>query len=238
MEGLIITLIITCVHIEAQSYHEFGVIVTCADNINIEDFLVTLDDELVAHVDMEKKKDVYTVPDFIGPVQYPSLYQDALRTLAICKEEGEVLKGVYVNSSEQIEPPWSSVYTKQDAVLNVENTLICHVTAFFPPPVTITWTKNNLNVTDGTTLSRYYPNKDGTINVFSRLSFIPVEGDIYSCTVEHKALEEPQTRIWEVEIKESSYGPSVFCGVGLGFGLIGLAVRIFFIVKGSNCNSY
>ncbi|XP_065103389.1 H-2 class II histocompatibility antigen, E-D alpha chain-like isoform X2 [Paramisgurnus dabryanus] len=191
MEGLIITLIITCVHIEAQRYHEYGVIVTCEDNINLEDFLVTLDDELVAHVDMEKKQDVYTVPDFIGPVQYPSLYQDALRTLAICKKEGDVLKEVYINSSEQI---------------------------------------------DSTTLSRYYPNKDGTMNVFSRLSFIPVEGDIYSCTVEHKALEQPQTRIWEVEIKESSNGPSVFCGVGLGFGLIGVAVGIFFIVKGNNCN--
>nr|XP_055024187.1 H-2 class II histocompatibility antigen, A-B alpha chain-like isoform X2 [Misgurnus anguillicaudatus] len=193
MEGLIITLIITCVHIEAQSYHEYGVIKTCGDNINLDDFLVTLDDELVAHVDMEKKENVYTVPDFIGPIQYPSLYQDALRALVICKEAVEVLKGAYVNSSEQI---------------------------------------------DGTTLSRYYPNKDGTMNVFSKLSFIPVEGDIYSCTVEHKALEQPQTRIWEVEIKESSYGPSVFCGVGLSLGLIGSAVGIFFIVKGSNCNSY
>ncbi len=94
------------------------------------------------------------------------------------------------------EPPWSSIYPKSDPQLNVKNTLICHVTGFFPPPVRVSWTKNNVNVTDESTLSRYYPNKDGTLNVFSRLSFIPEKEDIYSCSVEHKALQQPQTRVW------------------------------------------
>ncbi|XP_058640787.1 H-2 class II histocompatibility antigen, A-K alpha chain-like [Onychostoma macrolepis] len=131
------------------------------------------------------------------------------------------------------EPPWSSIYPKSDPQLNVKNTLICHVIGFFPPPVRVSWTKNNVNVTDESTLSRYYPNKDGTLNVFSRLSFIPEEGDIYSCSVEHKALQQPQTRVWDVEITESSIGPSVFCGVGLALGLLGLTTGDFFIAKGN-----
>lgn len=239
MDGLLITtLIVACVHhIEAQiGYHEYGVVEACGDRLDLDDYLVTYDDELLAHVDYEQKKDVLTIPDFITPIQYPSLYWDALRALSICNEVGEVLKGVYANSSEALEPPWSSIYSKRDAEMNVKNTLICHVTGFFPPPVTISWSKNNLNVTGSSTLSRYYPNKDGSMNIFSRLSFIPVEGDVYSCTVEHKALQQPQTRIWEVEIKKSSNGPLVFCGVGLAFGLLGLAAGVFFIVKGSNCN--
>ncbi|CAM4715448.1 unnamed protein product [Leuciscus chuanchicus] len=109
--------------------------------------------------------------------------------------------------------------------------MICLVSGFFPPPVKVSWTKNNVNVTDGSTVSRYYPNNDGTLNVFSRLSFIPEEGDIYSCSVEHKALQQPQTRTWDVEIKKPSIGPSVFCGVGLALGLLGLVTGAVFIAK-------
>nr|XP_055024255.1 H-2 class II histocompatibility antigen, A-U alpha chain-like [Misgurnus anguillicaudatus] len=240
MEGFFITtLIVTCVvYTEAQSYYEYGLIETCGDGADQNEFLITFNADLVGHVDFKEKKEVLTLPDFAGPVQVPWLYLDAEKASTQCQNIVKVLNGLYANSSEQLDPPWSSIYSKSDAELNVENTLICHVTGFFPPPVTITWTKNNLNVTNSTTLSQYHPNQDGTMNVFSKLSFIPVEGDVYSCTVEHKALEQPQTRIWDVEIKESSNGPLVFCGVGLGFGLIGLAVGIFFIIKGSNCNSY
>lgn len=56
----------------------------------------------MAHVDYEQKKDVLTVPDFITPIQYPSLYSDALKALSTCKEVSEVLKGVYANSSEAL----------------------------------------------------------------------------------------------------------------------------------------
>ncbi|KAI7797914.1 putative H-2 class II histocompatibility antigen [Triplophysa rosa] len=235
MEGLsIITLIIACVlNIEAQSYHEYGQIEACGDRRDQDDFLIIYNNELAAYVDYREKKDVLTIPDFIGPVQHYLMYWEAVKALSACREAGEKFKEVYPNLPEHLEPPWTSIFVKDDAELNIKNTLICHVTGFFPPPVTISWTKNNLNVTDSATLSRYNPNKDGSMNVFSRLSFTPLEGDVYSCTVEHKALQQPQTRIWEIEINESSNGPLVFCGVGLGFGLLGLAAGGFFIVKGS-----
>uniref|UniRef100_A0A8C1L186 Ig-like domain-containing protein n=1 Tax=Cyprinus carpio TaxID=7962 RepID=A0A8C1L186_CYPCA len=178
---------LTCENID---YHEFWLIEAYGDSDQE-------DDEHVAHVDFKEQKEIITLPDFAGQIELPSLYEDAK-------------KGV------SIYPPWSSIYPKSDPQLNVKNTLICHVTRFFPPPVRVLWTKNNVN---------------GTLNLFSQLSFIPEEGDIYSCSVEHKALQQPQTRVWDVEITEPSTGPSVFCGVGLALGLLGLATGAVFIAK-------
>uniref|UniRef100_A0A671RJ02 Si:ch73-211l2.3 n=1 Tax=Sinocyclocheilus anshuiensis TaxID=1608454 RepID=A0A671RJ02_9TELE len=211
-------------------YHEYGQIEACGDS-DQEDFIVQFDDEQVAHIDFKEQKEIITLPDFAGQIEFPSLYEDAKKATSICRTIFDMLKEVWFLSFP--EPPWCSVYPKSDSQLNVKNTLICHVTGFFPPPVRVSWTKNNVNVTDESTLSRYYPNKDGTLNVFSRLSFIPEEGDIYSCSVEHKALQQPQTRTWDVEIMEPSNGPSVFCGVGLALGLLGLATGVFFIAKGN-----
>ncbi|KAF4109797.1 hypothetical protein G5714_009049 [Onychostoma macrolepis] len=227
------TLVGVCVlYINAQSYHEYGLIEACGDPDEV-DFIVQFDDEQVAHIDVKEQKEIITLPDFAGQIEIPSLYEDAKKAASVCRTFFDMIKEVYINSSEPIEPPWSSIYPKSDPQLNVKNTLICHVTGFFPPPVRVSWTKNNVNVTDESSLSSYYPNKDGTLNVFSRLSFIPEEGDIYSCSVEHKALQQPQTRVWDVEITEPSIGPSVFCGVGLTLGLLGLATGVFFIAKGN-----
>uniref|UniRef100_A0A3P9DQQ9 Ig-like domain-containing protein n=1 Tax=Maylandia zebra TaxID=106582 RepID=A0A3P9DQQ9_9CICH len=72
--------------------------------------------------------------------------------------------------------------------LGVQNTLICHVTGFYPAPVNITWNKNEQKVTEGTSTSVPFPNKDGSFKQTSRLEFIPKQGDVYSCTVEHSVL--------------------------------------------------
>ncbi|XP_067269569.1 H-2 class II histocompatibility antigen, A-U alpha chain-like [Pseudorasbora parva] len=237
MEGFlrIIVIAVFVLYINAQSYHEFGLIEACGDP-DQEDFIVKYDDEQVAHVDFKEQREIITLPDFAGQIELPPLYEDAKKAVSVCRNLGSVFKEVYANSSVPLESPWSSIYSKSDAQLNVKNTLICHVTGFFPPPVKVSWTKNNVNVTDESTIGRYYPNKDGTLNVFSRLSFIPEEGDIYTCSVEHNALQQPQTRTWDVEITEPSIGPSVICGVGLALGLLGLVTGVFFIAKGSNCN--
>ncbi|MCM8651674.1 hypothetical protein MZO44_16465, partial [Lactiplantibacillus sp. E932] len=82
----------------------------------------------------------------------------------------------------------------------------------------------------------YRPKDDGTYNIFSSLPFTPEEGDIYSCTVNHVALDQPQTKTWEVDVAVPGVGPAVFCGVGLSLGLLGVAAGTFFLIKGNNCN--
>ncbi|XP_041709858.1 H-2 class II histocompatibility antigen, A-K alpha chain-like [Coregonus clupeaformis] len=128
--------------------------------------------------------------------------------------------------------PESIIYPRDEGELGVENTLICFLNHFYPPPFKVNWTKNGLEVTEGAYLSRYYPNKDGTFHQFSTLSFTPQEGDVYACTVEHTALKDPKTS----EVSGSSAGPAVFCGVGLTLGLLGVATGTFLIIKGNQCN--
>uniref|UniRef100_UPI001447F14D mamu class II histocompatibility antigen, DR alpha chain-like n=1 Tax=Epinephelus lanceolatus TaxID=310571 RepID=UPI001447F14D len=135
------------------------------------------------------------------------------------------------------DPPSSPiVYSRDDVELGENNILICHVTGFYPAPVKFYWTKNNKNVTEGTSVNVPYPNKDGSFNQFSRLEFVPQLGDIYSCSVGHQTLDQPLTRIWDVEKTQPSVGPAVFCGVGLTVGLLGVAAGTFFLIKGNECS--
>ncbi|XP_066500562.1 H-2 class II histocompatibility antigen, A-Q alpha chain-like [Hoplias malabaricus] len=139
-------------------------------------------------------------------------------------------------SAEAKVAPQSSIYSKEDVELGSKNTLICYITGFYPPHVEVSWTRNNVNVTDEASLSRYYPNTDDTFKLISTLSFTPEEGDIYSCSVQHTALDRALTKTWDVQVSLPGVGASVFCGVGLAGGLLGVAVGTFFLIKGNNCN--
>lgn len=99
-----------------------------------------------------------------------------------------------------MEAPGSTIYPKEKIELESENTLICFVNDFYPPSINVKWTKNNVKLTEGS-LGRYHLNKDGTFFQVSTLTFTPQDGDIYACTVEHPALESPQTRFWGKNIK-------------------------------------
>ncbi|RAM39511.1 hypothetical protein DOZ52_28890, partial [Enterobacter hormaechei] len=157
----------------------------------------------------------------------------ALANIQVCKSNLDVAIKAYKNPQEKMDKPQTSIYAENDVQLNVENTLICHVTGFFPPPVRVSWTKNNEGL-KADSLSQYRPNDDGTYNIFSSLTFTPVEGDIYTCTVNHTSLDQPQTKTWDVDVAVPSVGPAVFCGVGLSLGLLGVAAGTFFLIKGNN----
>uniref|UniRef100_A0A9J7XC10 Ig-like domain-containing protein n=2 Tax=Cyprinus carpio TaxID=7962 RepID=A0A9J7XC10_CYPCA len=149
----------------------------------------------------------------------------AILTLAVCL------------SADAQHPPETSIYTKNDVQLGVENSLVCHVTGFFPPPVNISWTKNNVIVTESVSVSQYRPRNDGTFHIFSSLDIVPEEKDIYSCTVNHRALQgQAQTKIWgvpEMAAVPARLGPAVFCGAGFTLALLGAATGIFFFIKGA-----
>uniref|UniRef100_A0A673I9I8 Ig-like domain-containing protein n=1 Tax=Sinocyclocheilus rhinocerous TaxID=307959 RepID=A0A673I9I8_9TELE len=210
--------------------HNSFVFTGCSDTEKEE--LYGTDGEEVFHSDFIGKKGLLTLPDFadfVNSTSYDGFYEQSVGSLEVCRNYLDIQIKAYS------EPPHTSIYSKYDVMVGVENDLICHMTGFFPPPVIISWTKNSVNVTEFMN-SQYRPNHDGTFNIFSHLKITPEEGDIYSCTVGHKAiLGQPQTKTWEVDVALPGVGPSVFCGVGLTLGLLGVATGTFFLVKGNNC---
>ena len=98
------------------------------------------------------------------------------------------------------------IYPKDEVVIGTENTLICFVNHFFPPPIKVKWTKNDVVVAVEDRILSYLPNPDKTYRHISTLTFTPQEGDVYACTVEHEALQEPQTRFWG----ETTFTSSMF----------------------------
>ncbi|XP_063051869.1 RLA class II histocompatibility antigen, DP alpha-1 chain-like [Engraulis encrasicolus] len=198
-----------------------------------------LDGEEMAHADWEAKKMVMTLPEFAIPFKYEEgAYENAVANQQVCKANLDTCIQSYKNPPEPQAPPMSSIYPRDDVQLGTANTLICLVTGFYPSRLTVKWTRNNKNVTLGTRNSQLRMNLDDySFTQFFTLKFTPEERDIYTCTVEHSALGMPMTREFEVEAPpEASVGPSVFCGVGLTLGLLGVATGTFFLVKGNQCN--
>ncbi|XP_055773630.1 H-2 class II histocompatibility antigen, A-U alpha chain-like [Salvelinus fontinalis] len=235
MKLSVIVLILCCqVYAEDKLLHIDLFIAGCSDSDAVN--MYGLDGEEMWYADFKKGEGVVALPPFADQIGFPGFYEQAVGNQEI--QKGNLAKCIkaYKNPPETIAPPHSSIYPRDDVELGVENTLICHVSGFFPPPVRVRWTRNNQNVTEGGRISTPYPNTDVTFNQFSSLTFTPEEGDIYGCTVEHKGLTEPLTRIWEPEVSQPSVGPAVFCGVGLTLGLLGVATGTFFLIKGNQCN--
>ncbi|KAJ8377956.1 hypothetical protein AAFF_G00250190 [Aldrovandia affinis] len=133
---------------------------------------------------------------------------------------------------EVIEPPTSLVYAQREVEMGVPNTLICFVTDFHPTPVNVSWSKGEEPVREGVSETQYYSNDDFSFCLFSYLSFTPQEGDMYSCSVEHRGLEQPLTRLWEVGMQtDPEAAETVVCVGGLTVGMLGVASGIFLIIK-------
>ncbi|KAG1925944.1 HLA class II histocompatibility antigen, DP alpha 1 chain [Pimephales promelas] len=194
MYGVLLMLAVI-VRTETQVVHRDVQFSGCSDKE--KEYLMGFDGEEIFHADFIRKEGVMTLPDFGDPISYPGGYENGVSEMEICKQNLDLDIKVYKPSVEQLDIPDTSIYPKAVVLQDAENTLICHVTGFFPPPVNVSWTKNNQIVTEGMSLSQYRLKDDGTFNIFSTLKFTPKEGDIYSCTVNHKSIPgQPITKTW------------------------------------------
>uniref|UniRef100_A0A3Q0SVE7 Ig-like domain-containing protein n=1 Tax=Amphilophus citrinellus TaxID=61819 RepID=A0A3Q0SVE7_AMPCI len=232
-------LVLSCVlGVSADALHKERAVVGCSDSYGEE--MYGLDGEELYYADFNKQTEVYPLPPFIDPMTYPGAYEHAVGNQLICKQNMQhARKGLKDFPLERDAPSGVMIYTRDEVEPGEKNTLICHVTGFYPAPVKVSWTKNGEKVTEGTSINVPYPNKDGTFTQISRLQFTPQLGDIYSCAVQHLALTQNIClQMWKVEASQSApgVGPAVFCGVGLTVGLLGVAAGTFFLIKGNECS--
>ncbi|XP_072572158.1 H-2 class II histocompatibility antigen, A-Q alpha chain-like [Paramormyrops kingsleyae] len=207
----------------------------CHTNNSDPESMLELDGDEMLYFDYKKSDVVYTMPEFAGQWTFSGWAAQEWNRICL------INVGVWAKGEnyppDEIDPPQLTIYTRNKVELGRSNILICFVNNFHPPPVKVKWTKNNVEVKEGVTLSRYYPNSDFTFRQYSTLQFTPQKGDDYSCTVYHKGLTEPETRFWEPDIEdESDIGETAFCGIGLTLGLLGVGAGTFLLVKGNNCS--
>ncbi|XP_029360206.1 H-2 class II histocompatibility antigen, A-Q alpha chain-like [Echeneis naucrates] len=232
----IIILILNTFCVFSEIAHEVVRIVGCLENGTTE-VQFTYDAAEFLYVDFERHEVVYSVPPFfqLDPSEMVDglhVYKDALKGKKLCSGLVAFFKVEEKNPAEVSDAPESVIYPADEVQEGVENTLICFVYDFYPPFIEVSWTKNGHPVSEGVTLSRYYPNSDQTFYQLSTLTFTPREGDIYSCTVEHMSLDKPKTKFWEPEFNHQSLGPDIFGGVGLTMGFVGIAAGTYLIAKG------
>uniref|UniRef100_A0A3B4BDN1 Ig-like domain-containing protein n=1 Tax=Periophthalmus magnuspinnatus TaxID=409849 RepID=A0A3B4BDN1_9GOBI len=217
----------------SQYCHEANYIVGCFFNGTTQ-ISLDLDGDLCLYADFENDDVALTLPPFfyVNTSQFPHLYRNALRAKKAClgaQSFIKLLKLPEVTAPEVKDPPESILYPAEEVLLEVENSLVCFVNHFYPPVITVTWTKNNRLVSEGVSTSTYISNDDQTFHCFSTLTFTPEDGDVYSCTVEHPALEEPKTQSWS---EHQDLALDLYCGVGLTVALLGVAIGTFLIIKG------
>ncbi|XP_043954552.1 H-2 class II histocompatibility antigen, A-U alpha chain-like [Gambusia affinis] len=217
-----------------EDLYNFG----CSDSDR--ENMYTLDGEEMWYADFKKEKGVEPQPPFVDHTSYrEGTYEGAVANQQVCRSNLKNSRIAMKDIPDENDPPSGLViYPRDDVELGEKNILICHVSGFYPAPVNVSWTRNGQKVTEGTSINVPFPSKDFTFTQISRLNFVPQIGDIYSCSVEHLALKEPQTRTWDVETNspQSGPGPAIFCGVGLTIGLLGVAVGTFFLIKGNECS--
>nr|AFD01247.1 MHC class II alpha subunit [Oreochromis niloticus] len=231
-------LFLSCVLcVSADALHSDIGITGCSDSDG-ED-MYGLDGEEVWYADFNKQTGVEPLPDFADSIDFPGHYESAAANQQVCKQNLQTLRKMMKDYPlEHVAPSAVMIYTRDEVEFGQKNTLICHVTGFFPAPVNVSWTKNEQKVTESS-INVPYPNKDGTFTQISRLQFTPQLGDMYSCTVKHLALTQPLTKIYDVQASGQSdpgVGPAAFCGVGLTVGLLGVAAGTFFLIKGNECS--
>ncbi|XP_077401757.1 H-2 class II histocompatibility antigen, A-U alpha chain-like [Vanacampus margaritifer] len=216
-------------------YFHTDISVTGCSDTEGEDFY-GLDGEDMWVANFTANRGVEPQPNFVDHMSYSKeAFSVAVANVIACKRNLIIARQAMKDQPLEYDPPSHIVYPRDEVALGEKNTLVCHVSGFFPAPVKVHWTKNGKRVAGGGASSAY-PDKNGSFHQTFRLDFIPAQDDIYSCVVEHPALQQPLPVIWVVKVAQPGIGPTIFCALGLTVGLMGVAIGTFFLIKGNNCN--
>ncbi|XP_029016940.1 beta-2-microglobulin-like [Betta splendens] len=91
-------------------------------------------------------------------------------------------------------PPKIQVYSQGPGEYGKENVLICHVSKFHPPDVSIVLMKNGVEI-PGTKQTDLSFGKDWHFYLTKHVKFTPNKGEEYTCKVTHG--ENTSSHYWE-----------------------------------------
>uniref|UniRef100_A0A665W9B9 Beta-2-microglobulin n=1 Tax=Echeneis naucrates TaxID=173247 RepID=A0A665W9B9_ECHNA len=112
-------------------------------------------------------------------------------TLCVCATVSLLFKCA---NSLFFSPPKVQVYSYQPGEYGKENTLICHVSGFHPPDITIELLKDEV-VIPNTKLTDLAFEQDWHFHLTKSVSFTPSDGQKYTCRVTHRNMRKDYA--WE-----------------------------------------
>ncbi|XP_057237833.1 antigen-presenting glycoprotein CD1d-like [Malurus melanocephalus] len=105
-----------------------------------------------------------------------------------CVDDMEVLLNYGRAALERQELPVATVFARIPSLDQL--LLVCHVTGFYPRPISVAWLRDGHEVPPGPVLntSTILPNADLTYQLRSILAVAPHDGHSYVCRVRHRSL--------------------------------------------------
>ncbi|XP_077340786.1 RLA class II histocompatibility antigen, DP alpha-1 chain-like [Lithobates pipiens] len=194
------------------------------------EYMFQFDKDEIFYVDMDKKQTMWRLPEFGEVASFEAA--GALQNTAVLKYNLDIYKQRSNFTEAKSVPPEVHVFPEDPVILGAPNILICLGTKFFPPVIKMSWQKNSVPVTEGVSETDFYPAPDGSFSKFLYLSTIPLEGEVYTCSLEHAG--KTKNTFWHPEISKpiSEATENVICGLGLLFGMCGVIAAIVLICKG------
>ncbi|XP_034381840.1 beta-2-microglobulin [Cyclopterus lumpus] len=94
-------------------------------------------------------------------------------------------------------PPMVEVYSQRPGDVGKKNTLICHVTNFYPPEISIELLKN-YQVMPGANNTDLAFEENWHYHLTKSIPFTPHKGDSFACRVTH--MKKSSMYIWEPDM--------------------------------------
>ncbi|KAJ8267382.1 hypothetical protein COCON_G00125540 [Conger conger] len=123
---------------------------------------------------------------------------------------------------------------------NTSSPVTCHVTGFYPRAVMVTWKRDGQDLDVEVELGETVPNGDGTFQTTSHLRVKPEDWkrNTYTCTVQHKSLEDDIILPVREENIKSNKESSMSIIIGCVLGALFLIIAVSAVVLWKRSSGY
>ncbi|NXH95023.1 CD1D protein, partial [Pachycephala philippinensis] len=128
------------------------------------------------------------VSESLNRMKSVRVFLEYLLSIWVCQSNFHTLKRYGRAALERQELPVATVFARTPSLDQL--LLVCHVTGFYPRPISVAWLRDGQEVPPGPVLntSTILPNADLTYQLRSVLAVPPRDGHSYVCRVRHHSL--------------------------------------------------